>query len=333
MLAPPVYAAYNPGNRAITVVPDPPVRPEQDNVIKSLTASGLRFLRNRAPTITRVAPDENRLLALSELQTLDRWELERRSRLLAETIYLGDRRALCRVMGRYKMFVQTDDVGFASHAMMEGLWEPWITTFMARTLRPGMWVADIGANHGYYTLLMADTVGKAGRVLAVEPNSSTMELLARTIEINGFLHRVDLVSSALGASEQETVNLFTPPNEPKNAHVVPYLSSEGDYRSVRQQTFSELTADWPRLDFVKIDVEGAEQGVLEGGREVIERHRPTLLLEFRPSRCGDPHAILTWLKSVYGPLAELEFDGTLTDLQIEDIVADADNERMLVLSR
>lgn len=281
-----------------------------------------------------IAKPETSIMSLNEIVQSDRWTLERRSRFLAQSHYLGNELALCRVMGRYKIYVRTDDIGFASHIMMEGLWEPWITSFMAQTVQPGMWVADVGANHGYYTLLMADIVSSSGRVAAVEPHPFTASLLSRTMNVNGYLETVEVSNLACGATNDAELYLLTPPNEPKNAHITPYVDAAGgDYSIVRGTTLTTLLAAWPQLDFIKIDVEGAEEGVLQGARPLIEKFRPTILLEFRPSRCVNPGETLQWLQDVYGVIHDLDPYGRVEPISLADIVADPDNERMLVLRR
>ncbi len=76
-------------------------------------------------------------------------EVEAEIRGLTQTAYIGNHQALCRILGRYKMYVDTRDVGIASHLMLEGFWELWVTMAMMRGVRRGSVVADIGANLGY----------------------------------------------------------------------------------------------------------------------------------------------------------------------------------------
>jgi hypothetical protein len=89
-------------------------------------------------------------------------------RSLCHSAYLGDNTALCRVLGRYKMYVDSQDFGLSPHLMLDGYWEMWVTEALVSLVRPGMVVADIGANLGYYALLLADLVGDAGMVHAFE---------------------------------------------------------------------------------------------------------------------------------------------------------------------
>ncbi|MBX9708355.1 MAG: FkbM family methyltransferase [Caulobacteraceae bacterium] len=259
----------------------------------------MRFLKDFG--LSSTSSPELSLIGQNELASMDRWTLERRSRALAQTCYLGQQITLCRVLGRYKIYVPTTDVGFAAHLMLDGMWEPWLTVFMAQRIKPGMRVVDAGANHGYYTVLFADLVGAEGRVVAVEPNPVTASFLTRTVKVNGFDARVDIFEMALTAEDHQRLRFVAPVSEPKNARLV--LEGEPDtvetieVNGVRLDT---LIADWPRVDFMKIDVEGAEEAMLAGAWGVVVRDRPDMLLEFNASRCADPAGLLDRLEALYG---------------------------------
>lgn len=259
----------------------------------------MRFLKDFG--LSSTSSPELSLIGQNELASMDRWTLERRSRALAQTCYLGQQITLCRVLGRYKIYVPTTDVGFAAHLMLDGMWEPWLTVFMAQRIKPGMRVVDAGANHGYYTVLFADLVGAEGRVVAVEPNPVTASFLTRTVKVNGFDARVDIFEMALTAEDHQRLRFVAPVSEPKNARLV--LEGEPDtvetieVNGVRLDT---LIADWPRVDFMKIDVEGAEEAMLAGAWGVVVRDRPDMLLEFNASRCTDPAGLLDRLEALYG---------------------------------
>ena len=104
------------------------------------------------------------------LATQPRQRLEAAIRRRVQTAYLGEGVVLARILGRQKIFLRSADRGFACHLMLDGFWEIWLTQYLAGCVRPGMTVIDVGANYGYYTLLLADAVGEAGHVIAVEPN-------------------------------------------------------------------------------------------------------------------------------------------------------------------
>jgi FkbM family methyltransferase len=253
------------------------------------------------------------LIGLNELPSIDRWDLERRSRRAVSPIYLGDSVVLCRILARYKFYVDTNDVGFGGHLMLDGFWETWLTTFIASRIKPGDWTLDLGANHGYYTLIMADLAGPEGRVASVEPNPRTCGLLRKSVAINGFSSRVTILEQAATAIDGMDVTLSLPASEPKNAYLVA-SAREAVARgetvvAVRGGRLATALNDWPRLDFVKIDVEGAEEAAVEGLFPLLERYKPNMVLEFNALRCAAPRALLERLEALYGALAIVDFDG------------------------
>jgi FkbM family methyltransferase len=264
------------------------------------------------------------LIGLNELPTIDRWELERRARGAVQPVYLGGSLALCRILARYKFFVDTTDVGFGAHLLLDGFWESWLTTFIAARVKTGDAVIDVGANHGYYTLLMADLVGPSGRVAAVEPNPSICRLLRKSVSLNGFATRVEVLEQAAIAEDGRTVSLSLPANEPKNAHLI--ASSEQAIArgeivvNVKGGRLATALDDWDRLDFVKIDVEGAEEATVDGLFPLLERFRPQLVLEFNALRCARPRVLLARLLELYGTLQCILFDGEAHPVDIEALL-------------
>lgn len=264
---------------------------------------------------------------------MDAVTLLRRSRALAKAVYVGDGTVLCRVLGHYRLYVASDDVGFGVHVMLDGAWESWLTAFMARRIAPGMHIVDGGANHGYYTLLFAHLTGPSGRVAAIEPNPRTAGLLRKSVSANGFEPWVSVFEAAAGAEDDVTVNLHAPANEPKNGHVTPSTGAavEGAVR-VKGARLETLLSGWSRVDFIKIDVEGAEEACLEGAWPIIVRDRPTMVLEFNAFRCADPAALLDRLTEVYGKIGAIARDGSVRNVPRSILVDPTDRQdRMLFL--
>jgi len=271
-------------------------------------------------------------LSTADIGAMKREDAEREIQQRVQTAYLGDGLILARVLGGSKMLLRASDRGFSRHVMLDGYWESWLTVFCARFLQPGMVAFDVGANLGYYTLLFANRVGAAGRVIAIEPNPETFELLSETVALNGYGGMTSLVCAAASARAGESAELFVPLGEPKNATI----AFAGNNRA------SELTASVPtvsidslakplgRVDFVKIDVEGAEPQVLEGMAATIERFKPTILLEFNVSRYQDPAAILDKLVLIYGKIGEISIEGTCVPIPRETVLSERTNEDRLL---
>lgn len=146
---------------------------------------------------------------------------------------------------------------------------------LLRHLTPGAVAIDAGAHKGAYTWWFAKRVGPAGRVLAFEPQPHLAQQTARAAAALSLAHvRV----FAAGLSETS--------GEAKLA----YLESTThgatlnglDFPDTKHRVIPTLAVDdlkLPRLDVMKIDVEGHEQPVLRGARRALERFGPALLIE------------------------------------------------------
>jgi FkbM family methyltransferase len=274
------------------------------------------------------------LISPSELATGDRYELENRCRAMTNSTYLGDDTALCRVLGGYKIYLDTRDTGFGSHVLLDGYWEMWLTIFFARQVRPGMTVIDVGANFGYYTLLFGGLVGPAGHVYAVEPNPMVLPKLRRSIALNGLATRTTILEAAAGAADGEA-NLYVPYGEPKNSTIVP--SSEGlaaglgVTHKVPQMKLDQLATATAQVDLVKIDAEGAEQDIIAGMEGLLRRDKPCLLLEFNAGRYADPAGFVDQLGALYSRMRHIDFEANAVELTAGRLLSDRSGEDWFLL--
>jgi len=212
---------------------------------------------------------------------------------LCSTIPLGEDTALCRILGRYKLFIDTTDLGLSPHLALDGYWEMWLTEVIAEVVKPGMTVIDVGANLGYFSMLFADIVGPTGAVHAFEPNAALAVRLRRSVAVNGFLDRLQVHEQALGDVDGGLFHLIVPPGEPKNGHMQPAEAgmegSPGVIRTRRLDSYPELFD----AAVIKIDADTAEPAIWSGMRGVLERgHAMTVFLEFNPSRYADGASFL-----------------------------------------
>ncbi|MEA5420209.1 FkbM family methyltransferase [Spirulina sp. CCNP1310] len=146
-------------------------------------------------------------------------------------------------------------------------------------------VIDIGANRGYYTVLFSHIVGNSGKVYAFEPIPSTFEYLTQTLAHEQIFSNVIPYNCALGDQLGEAV-LYLPDHDDGQASMRPDHQT-GSWKTVQQiqsyictlQTLDHYCQNWPRLDFIKCDVEGAELLVLKGGSAIIQKHHPMVYVE------------------------------------------------------
>jgi FkbM family methyltransferase len=256
------------------------------------------------------------LLHLHEIASLKRLDLEVAVQQLAKSAYLGDYTAIARVLGRYKLYVDTRDRGFGSHLLLDGYWEIWLTQFCARNVRAGMTAVDVGANFGYYSVLLAELVGETGKLIAVEPNPHAADFLRRSIDLNGFTPRSQIEQAVLGRNGISSASLFIRDHEPKNATVVsPAFNAvnaqqQGGYlMEIPATSMDALCAPLERVDFIKIDAEGAEEDIFAAMGNTIERHKPMIVVEFNAARSANNAQFVEQLTDIYGKIWRLDFKG------------------------
>jgi len=276
------------------------------------------------------------LVQLRQIRAAPRYTLECHVRAATGAVYLGEHEALCRVLGRYKMFVDTRDRGFGSHLLLDGYWEIWLTRFLARAIRPEMVCVDVGANLGYYALLMADIVGPTGRVLAFEPNPAVARLLEANLGVNGFAARSRVLPMALGDGSAASGAFAVPHGEPKNAALIApgteaHFAGAAEVLQVPVIAFDSLADAPPRIDLVKIDAEGAEDAILRGMAAMLRRDRPLLVLEFNAARAYDGQAVLAELLGIYGAVHRLDSARGVEPCSVQAVMAATDREDQLLV--
>lgn len=233
------------------------------------------------------------LFDIALLRREDRLRNENIIRQSCHCVVVNTTQALARVLGIYKMYVDPNDFGLSPHLMLDGFWEMDTTEVIVQLLRPGMVAADVGANVGYFTLLMASLTGPSGRVLAFEPNPMMAQRIARSAALNGLSDRIDIYPVAL-SDRNEAVCFVMPSDEPKNAYILPFENDEVPSGAVVIDAERlDSRPEWADIEFLKIDAEGAEEKIWEGATGLRAMGKlKILVLEFQPGRYADPSAYL-----------------------------------------
>jgi FkbM family methyltransferase len=159
-------------------------------------------------------------------------------------------------------------------------WDVRELRFLRRFLRPGLAFVDIGAHHGLYSILALRAVGPEGRVAAFEPAPAAFRRLRWHLRLNQ-AGAVQARACALG-ERAGTATLHVPRRGLDTiSSLRPPGVGQGPTRAVAVElaTLDEATKDWPAVDLVKLDAEGAELAILAGSTRTLERHAPIWLFE------------------------------------------------------
>ena len=164
-------------------------------------------------------------------------------------------------------------VGAGEHGYWLGSYELNKRLAFERLVRPGSVVYDIGANVGYFSLLASVLAGPEGQVVAFEPLPRNIHYLHRHIKLNRL--RNILVIEAAVADQKGTAHF-----ELGASSAMGHIAQDGEIE-VQVVSIDRLLDEGriPPPDVIKVDVEGAEYGVLRGARHLLEKRRPLLFLD------------------------------------------------------
>jgi len=168
-----------------------------------------------------------------------------------------------------------------------GAFERSTVATLRELVKAGDVVLDIGANIGAHTLGLAKNVGAAGKVYAFEPADFAFQKLLRNLALNPELERRTKASQVMLGSGAEK-----PPNgvyaswplekvdsvHPK--HRGRFVSTEGAVVDTLDGFVAREKVS--RINLIKMDVDGHELPVLQGGRSVLREHRPVIVMEMSP---------------------------------------------------
>jgi FkbM family methyltransferase len=298
--------------------------------------SGVKAVQNSVTALhSKIDAEQAERAAFDTFVTaeMDKAGLELHAKRSRFCSYLGDHLAVCRVLGNLKMFVDTRDHVLAPHLMTDGYWESWITLAMLRALEPGMVAVDVGANYGYFSIVMGRCVGRTGKVVAFEPNPYMAGLARKSLWISGIRQIDEVREEAAYSTTGEQVRFFIPDERPMNARVVeaaPYAGTLIDVPTVR---LDDVLPD--KVDFIKIDAEGGEREIWRGMSKIIENNpQLQIFLEFNPKRTAhyDPHEFLKTIREDGFAIAKVAYDGSYELVDGDKLIANG-SEQILYLRR
>lgn len=161
-----------------------------------------------------------------------------------------------------------------------GLGEPFETEILRKEIKSGDVVLDLGANIGFYTLIAAKLVGKKGRVFAFEPEPDNFARLEMNVRLNSYENVVLVQKAVSNRTGKCTLYLSDRDRATHRIYDIRDGRRSIEVESIRLDDYFHNQ----KVDFIKMDIEGAEWAALQGMSLLLEKNkRVKILTKFLPS--------------------------------------------------
>jgi FkbM family methyltransferase len=185
-----------------------------------------------------------------------------------------------------RVAVDTQDL-IQRYLYLFGVWEPYMTGWLQRRLRPGDTYVDVGANIGYYSLLASQLVGDEGQVVAIEASPAFHRRVLEHVEINRS-GNIRAVNGAVSDAKKILKFVLASSNNMGANSIVPYEGPTESTFEIEACPLPDLLTEKEiaRARVIKIDVEGAEGSVVRGMAHMLPRlrHDAEITVEVTPER-------------------------------------------------
>ncbi|MFZ2152705.1 MAG: FkbM family methyltransferase [Microgenomates group bacterium] len=200
-------------------------------------------------------------------------------------------------------FRYRDDDKYIGQRVALGKYEEYETKLMLSQLNNNSVVVDVGANIGYYTLLLSQ---KCKMVYAFEPDKKCFEILKKNVEKNN-LGNVKLFNIGISDKEEKKY-LIRDEDNLGNSKINPSKSpfNKGDLQPANCERLDDILINEHKIDLIKIDTQGWEPQVIEGAKKIIKRDSPTLFLEYTPSEYKDK-SMINFLRGIYKNIWSIDY--------------------------
>lgn len=171
--------------------------------------------------------------------------------------------------------------------------EPAVMGWLANYVKPGSTFFDVGANHGFYTVLCSRWVGKGGKVVAFEPSPANQVLLKYHLKANR-VKNVEVVPSIVGDRVSESAPFWLVDGGDHSSNSATFGAIQGEnVPFMERRQLSEIRVPAISLDalysknglipdVVKVDVEGGELAVFRGMKQLLADVRPMVVFGCHP---------------------------------------------------
>lgn len=246
----------------------------------------------------------------------------------AFAVALSPDTALCSVLGRFKLFVDPRDRSIAPHLMVDGIWDPRLTEFLVDAVEPGTVAVDVGANVGYFSVLLA---ALGARVLAVEPNPDMIPRLDAARAANGFGEVIAVHPVPVADVDGRAVVLAVEADHPGGGQL--FDAPDPETATLRTRRLDGLPGAL-EAGLVKIDAEGHEERIWAGMTAMIAGPAlRTVVMEFSGPVYRDAAGLVDRIVADGFALAHLDDRDGLGPITRAEVLDPRVAQRTLVLRR
>lgn len=167
-----------------------------------------------------------------------------------------------RQLASYWLATLPNDKGLSIHFKEDGFWEAWITLWISRNVSPNAICIDAGANYGYFAFQLAT---HGCEVYAIEANPMLIPFLQKSVELNNLQGRVHVLGAAVSRVTGKKIKLHVTESSCNSSintysHTNDVILKTVDVDTIALDDFSDIKP----IDFIKMDIEGAEELAFDG---------------------------------------------------------------------
>lgn len=199
----------------------------------------------------------------------------------------------CTHVQEHEMYLDPSD---SLRLSTNGVFEPYTTEVIKQNISNGDLVMDIGANIGYFTLIMAKGIRENGKVFSFEPEPKNFELLKKNVEINNYSN-VILEKKAIGnktgiaklylADKKDNI-FYSGLHRIFRSDLVSQISNPISINIIKLDDYLQDLKSIKKIRLIKIDVEGAEFDVLKGMSKILDGNKEIkIVMEFSSENLKD----------------------------------------------
>lgn len=220
-------------------------------------------------------------------------------------------------------FAHTFDRVIALFLLKLGILEKMEMDLFKKTIKKGWTVLDIGANIGYPSLLFSKLVGENGRVIAFEPDKNNIEILEKNIKANK-IKNIKIIPMAV--SDRTGIGTLYISDSHSGDHRIYSSGEKRKTENIKTISLDEYFKPSDKIDFIQIDVQGAEELAFKGMKRLLSSNEKiNILFEFWPEGLrkvgSSPRDFLKRIKGFGFQLRHIdEKSGNLMDISIDECI-------------